>query len=365
MPKRPPANERNIKRLPKGRYFVRLWRGGELHTATLDTIEQAREFRDTIALDHHLVKRGLPAIVQPRHTLLALIDQYLDAADERVQGNTASTYREQLRSIEVWLREVERRPQLGAEQLTDQHIAAFVRWRRTHRLSAQARRDASDAQVRKTLRKLLDVYRWHRIEPGWRIPSLASRASTGKRVLEEEQLRKWLGAMARGSLERTVAEWAVRSGMRPGELYALRWADVDRQRGMAVVQSLKHGPLRLVPITATLLRHLSAWEASPERVPSVDGRVFTINGRPLGPWSLKKRLRAASRAAGIEPPLESLGWGRNLFIGLGLGEATAYTVAKAVGHADISTTMGYTRGQVPVAKLAELGEALDRILGAE
>jgi integrase len=131
-------------------------------------------------------------------------------------------------------------------------------------------------------------------------PTRARREMT---VLDAAQTRRLLDAAAGDRLE-ALYVLAVTTGMRRGELLALRWQDVDLQRGsLAVTGSLHRTPTglevgspktaksrRRIELSALALASLSRHRASQEAVPLPGAFVFTNRaGRPVEPSNLLHR----------------------------------------------------------------------------
>lgn len=350
----------NITRLASGKYQVRLSHDGRNRKTTWDTLEQAKAYRDQVVLHNRLVAAGLPGLITRRPALLDLLRDWLAEAERRVADRTHETYSIELRPVETYVRDVLRRPAERAEDVDDRWVAGYQSWRLTRPLSKRARRLASKAQVRRSLKLLRTIYAWAKLTPAWRMPKLP-RDNGGKRVPTREDLARLLAAVRVGSLERTAIELGLRTGIRPGDLYRLTWRDVDLAQGLISWRAGKTGQDLVVPISPELRRHLEAWRRAEGPRP-IDGRMLHLEGRPLRAESLRRRLQAACKVAEISPPFVYLGWTRNVFVGLGLERAQAYLVARAVGHKDLATTMAYPRRLAATDALRGLVEAVDAAL---
>jgi len=78
--------------------------------------------------------------------------------------------------------------------------------------------------------------------------------------------------------------FALTTGARRGELYALRWVDVDFARRWAIFPKTKNGTARGVPLVATVVAEL-------EKLARTDERVF--------PATVTKAWRTAVRKSGL------------------------------------------------------------------
>ena len=154
-----------------------------------------------------------------------------------------------------------------------------------------------------------------------------------------------------GRVDRLVVLAAAMTGMRRGEVVAVRWHDVDEQAGLIRVrQTFTRGQFgspksrrssRAVPLAPRLASELRAHR---ERTvhDRDDDLVFAHPelGTVLDPSKLRKRFRAAVRRAGVRPVrFHDL---RHTF---GTQMATAGAPMRAIqewlGHSDLRTTLIY------------------------
>lgn len=155
---------------------------------------------------------------------------------------------------------------------------------------------------------------------------------------------------------------AAFTGLRMGELLALRWRDVDFEgSAVRVARNYTHGELgttksvlmRSVPMVAEVARVL-AGIGEHDAVPAPDGLVFpspTSKSGFLDASALRRRYKAARKDAGLrELRFHDL---RHTFGTLAIRKASILQVQGWMGHADIKTTMVYLhhRDQDTDAKL--------------
>ena len=156
------------------------------------------------------------------------------------------------------------------------------------------------------------------------------------------------------------------TGLRQGELLALRWKHVRfADRTLVVVaamsagveSSTKSGKWRAVPLVSdafVALDELSRreWFVSP------DDYVFCgPAGEPLNESALRRRFKAARDAAGLPPlPFHHL---RHTFATLAIRGLDPATVQALLGHSKITTTERYLHAR----PLTELAERMDSIFG--
>lgn len=148
----------------------------------------------------------------------------------------------------------------------------------------------------------------------------------------DDDTSKWLGPMVR---------LAIHTGMRQGELLALRWDDIDLQKCAAVLRDTKNGEMRVVPLSSAARKVL---EGLPR---SIGGQAF-----PIDQNILKMRFRRACKRAGIEGltfhDLRHEATSRLFERGLSVMEVAAIT-----GHKTLQMLKRYTHLQANdlVAKL--------------
>lgn len=143
----------------------------------------------------------------------------------------------------------------------------------------------------------------------WRPPRIPRLKATSRReriitdaeaALLLEYLRRPL-AMGEVEYQRAarirvaqVFEFALATGARHGEIAALRWSDIDRDRRRIVILQSKTGNYKEIPLTSTIERILAERQAAGQ-----PGEfVFTRNGQIYGKfYSL---IKQAAEACGLE-----------------------------------------------------------------
>jgi integrase len=155
---------------------------------------------------------------------------------------------------------------------------------------------------------------------------------------------------------------SARAGLRPAEVVALTWGDVDLEfRQIRVSKQLvagDDGPTRCdaprtVPIVDLLAKHLAplrpvpradnALVCPPTRRKKKNGTRGAFRGTHLGEKSIRAALARAFRATGI-PPADFYDYGRHTFASLAaLGGAPAWRLREVLGHADVERTLQYVQ----------------------
>ena len=156
---------------------------------------------------------------------------------------------------------------------------------------------------------------------------------------------------------------SARAGLRPGEVVALRWDDIDidantiyvaRQVRAGKEGPTKSGKPRTVPMGDVLAAELAACRGKnvtgaanndlvcpPPSRKRKNGAIASRMGRYLGPKSINQAMEAAFKATGIAPGT-LYEYGRHTFGSLaGLGGISAWRLQEVLGHADIKTTLHY------------------------
>jgi integrase len=160
---------------------------------------------------------------------------------------------------------------------------------------------------------------------------------------------------------------AAYSGLRMGELLALRWNDVDFEKRLihvrrsytyGAVNTPKSGRVRSVPLIDQAARALDGLSRR-ERFTDADNLVFPgVTGDYLDGSALRRRFKDALTRAGLKPlRFHDL---RHSFGTLAVQVFPLTDVKAFMGHADVSTTMIYVH-HVPQIDAAE---RLSRVVAA-
>lgn len=136
----------------------------------------------------------------------------------------------------------------------------------------------------------------------------------------------------------TLVHLAINTGLRKGELLALRWCDIDHETKMVTVRGThaKNAQTRQVPISDKLLQKLSQGNAAFAEFDSddfdSDARIFPVD-------SFRKPWERLMRYAKLNITPHHL---RHHFASMLVLRGTAlHVVQRLLGHADISTTQRY------------------------
>jgi len=154
------------------------------------------------------------------------------------------------------------------------------------------------------------------------------------RVLSDEEEVDLLATLEGNDLIRCIVIVALNTGLRRGEIFSLKWSDVDFQRRRLIIRKTKASKERFVPMNATVrelllsLPRLLTDYVFPS--PKTEGRLTDI----------KKSFRSAVDLAEVEN-LRFHDLRHTFATRLADAGTDAYTLMEIMGHADLKTTMIY------------------------
>jgi integrase len=185
-------------------------------------------------------------------------------------------------------------------------------------------------------------------------------------ALTPEQIRRLVAELSEPY--KSMVLIAVLTGLRRGELFALRWGVVDFERKLIGVRESMYDGQFNAPKTRSSVRTIPMGEAlegillrlRPENAASSD-LVFTSQlGTPLRPENvLKRHIRPACERAG----LPKVGWHdlRHTSATLLHASEPLRVAQRILGHSDLQTTLGYTH-VLPGWQREAMSRLEDRIL---
>jgi integrase len=179
-------------------------------------------------------------------------------------------------------------------------------------------------------------------------------------VSEDEQRERGLADDQDAALY-TVAAF---TGLRLGELRALRWRQVSFERGTLTVaaamsagqvESPKWGKARTVPLATPAAAELARLAARGRFVEHDDLAFCGPLGEPLDDSAIRRRLRRAQKAAGLRPlRFHDL---RHSFGSLVVRELDTATLKSWMGHSKLTTTERYLHAKPRHSDVARLDRA--------
>lgn len=141
---------------------------------------------------------------------------------------------------------------------------------------------------------------------------------------------------------------AAFTGLRMGELLALRWRDIDFTANVVRVRASyylgqlttpKSGKVRAVPLAPPVAAALAQLGRRPDWVGDDDLVFVGVAGSYLDGSALRRRYKAALASAGLRPlRFHDL---RHTFGTRMIAKADIRRVQEWMGHADVQTTMRY------------------------
>jgi integrase len=193
-------------------------------------------------------------------------------------------------------------------------------------------------------------------------PRLAPRADI--EVLSVEEVWQLVRAAA-SEPDAAIYLCAALTGLRRGELLALRWGDVDLAGSVirvvgsyaaGEVSAPKSGKGRSVPMAPEVAQALARLAENP----ADDDLVFPgIYGTFLDPDALYKRYRKALKAAGLRP-LRFHDLRHTFGSRLAAAGVDLHRIQQWMGHADQATTQIYSRWAPAAPDAALIADAFSR-----
>ncbi len=157
---------------------------------------------------------------------------------------------------------------------------------------------------------------------------------------------------------------AAFTGLRLGELRALRWRQVSFERGALTVaaamsagqiESPKWGKVRTVPLATPAAAELARLAERGRFVDHEDLVFCGPLGEPLDDSAIRRRLRRAQKAAGLRPlRFHDL---RHSFGSLVVRELDTATLKSWMGHSKLATTERYLHAKPRHSDVARLDRA--------
>jgi integrase len=174
------------------------------------------------------------------------------------------------------------RPELGTMKLSEIGVRQIDRYRLLHQKLAPQTVKNHITLVKTMLNRSVDLG-WLATPPRFKVPRVPHDSQSFSYLQSENQIRCFLAAAREeGSNVEIFYKTAIYTGLRAGELAALRREDVDLERNQITVQRSFDGPtksgrLRYVPIFAILKPSLAEWivqiGAAPTLFPNEAGNM--------------------------------------------------------------------------------------------
>jgi integrase len=182
-------------------------------------------------------------------------------------------------------------------------------------------------------------------------------------LYSREEISALVGAAA-DEQDAAIFLTAALTGLRRGELLALRWRDIDfAGQAIRVRANLSYGELvtpksgkvRVVPMIDDVAQRLARLADRPHQVSDDDPVFASPLGGHLDASALRRRYAEAARRAQLRPlPFHSL---RHFFGSVAVNRASLVQVQAWMGHAHIQTTARYLHHRAQTRDAALLAEA--------
>ena len=336
------------------------------HTVEAKTRKRAERARDELILD--LERKG--AAFTSKMTLAEYLDQYVKHKEDggMVEHSTIAGYRKEVRTITRYL---------GATPLSEVNISVVNGWMAQMTSEGYAPRTVAKAfaLLRQAMKHAvaLDLITKNPCD-FCKPPKLQRRKM---QVLDREERTRML-KLARDAEPSSLAlaiELALTTGMRRGEICALRWSDIG-EREVTINHAISldagtpyekepktSGSHRTIPLTGRLWAVLKAIEkdrkyvAAELGVPFGDPYVLGTpdpGSRPYHPTRLTKDFKAFCEMNGFHLTFHDL---RHTFATMMIAAGTdVRTVASYLGHSNVAMTLNTYAEVDPDAKKAALGK---------
>lgn len=311
----------------------------------------------------------------------------------RASGGQVMTFAD---AAEAWLRHGERKRGLKRSTLHDyrQSLDAYLLPARQDKDQAATRRYSRAQFAEVPLRDLSPsvIKAWHDSLPYGRTSE--KLLMMVRAILEHARRRDWIERNPAKDIERVPVRYsgdydffdrseidalvaaaaseqdaaifltAALTGLRRGELVALRWRDVDfageavRVRGnysQGELVTPKSGKVRSVPMVSEVAQRLARLGQRELFVGQRDPVFAGIAGGHLDASALRRRYLTALQRAGLRPlPFHSL---RHYFGSMAVNRASLVQVQAWMGHAHIQTTARYLHAKSQATDAALLAAA--------
>ncbi|HKV26719.1 MAG TPA: site-specific integrase [Candidatus Acidoferrales bacterium] len=316
-----------------------------------------------MTFDQFVRERWIPAampLLDPE--TLRLNEVAVAQLGSRERPGSVATYGSKLRTHLI--------PAFGGKRLNE-----ITRWDIQNFLTDQARHGYSGAHVhgmKTTLSKVMQTaVEWRFInENPTRGCRVARQALAKQRIfLDVQQIQKLCNALSEPC--RSIVLVAVLTGLRIGEILALRWGRVDLLHNIIRVEesySGRFGPpktrssRRTVPISSPLRALLQTQQARCKSTAERDLVFATHKGTPLSPKNLRNRALEPTRKTLGLPKISWHTFRYTHATWLSEAQVPARIAQSILGHSDVSMTLNVYTQVVPESQrvaLEKIGAVLD------
>jgi len=266
-----------------------------------------------------------------KHLLEELMDKFMKEHAVKREASTRMRYVTIKKNLERFFKG------MTLLEITPRTISDYMQTRKNDGVSV-ATINREVGVLSKAFNLAMKQWEWCGSNPCSRISREPENNTIDRWLTQDEEQRLISGA--KGYLNRQLTEIiviALNTGMRQGEILNLKWQDIDFSRKVITVHKTKNKDPKVIPLNNTAIKIFSG----KSRVVTISGYVFaTQNATMISRWNLQREFKNALRKAEIENfrfhDLRHTFATRLVQAGVDL-----YSVAKLLGHRDISTTQRY------------------------
>ena len=339
------------------------------HKVEAKTRKQAEKKRDALILELERKGGALVSGVSVRE----FMERFLAYKEESgtIEPSTVRSYRTETKLICKYI---------GGEKLVEVSIATVNDW-----MAAMAKDGYAPKSIAKPFRLLKQAMKWAVAQDllaknPCDFCKPPKRVKTPINALNRADRTRMMQA-ARAAQPQALGmaiELALTTGMRRGEVCALRWSDLNDDCSITVSHALGNGEggfylkepktqssARTIPLTQRTFQTLKAMRADSRRVLGEFGLAadpFILGtqepeSRPYNPTQLGKDFTAFCKMNGFDCTFHDL---RHTFATMMIGAGTdVRTVASYLGHASVSMTLNIYADVDPDAKKSAVSKVQD------
>jgi integrase len=336
-----------------GNFWIRWVEGGRRRNAKFPSRQQAEQVLAKIIADMAAGRAGMPVERAPAPPLAELATPWLARREQ--------THRAWRDDRNRWTKHLG--PFLG-DRRPDEVDAALIRRMIETKLAAGLASTSVGHLVR-----LLSTFFSDLVEQGYATTNpVASLPKSTRRLIRNAHDPKQTPFLEKQDDIRRVflklehpfdVFFAVGAlaGLRPGEIMALEWGDIDlAARRMLVQRQVRHGKLgptksgkpRIVPVIEPLAKILAEWKLGTGGAGRLFQPLTNAGARPgakprfLGPGQVREKLRDALRLCGLPETLTLYECTRHTFGAQHvLGGGSLATLREILGHSTVKVTERY------------------------
>lgn len=329
----------------RGKYYYNFWWNGK-HIQESTKQANPRVARQIEAAHRTALAKGEVGFRERKSLTLAafLKDEFLPFAESKFKKAKPQTFRYYSYGTKT-LRESDF-AKLDITEITDQHAGQY----------AAKRTGLSPSTVNcglRTLRRALSLaVQWGKLD---RMPkvTLAKGERQRERVLTEKEVNAYLSACPQPWKD--AATVMLGTGMRPGEVFALRWENIllNGSGGLLQITNGKsRAAKRMLPLVPAVFDALKARQK--EQGSPSEGWIFPHDTRSghLESDGLAKGQHALALKNSKVKPFEPYCLRHTALTNLGEAGCDAFTLARIAGHSSITITQRYVHPQADAIERA-------------